>query len=244
MFAHCMMGDLWAYLPTPCWAFSSFDQKQHAPHALPSLFTRACPKWLFLCFPRWKTSQREMFCRCGRGETKNSRSSKRHQKWMSPKTVLSSGKNILIGVSPQMEGTLKVTEVYTRTSECTVFYEYIPVWGGVLARMLIPPCLYPFIHLPIHPLTHSSMYPFIHAFHTFPILLWCCYKCGRKIIPSRHMPRSGIAGPYSSSLFNNYSELHDVFHEKYPCGHPYQQCIRVPFSPSFCGHLLFHLFFF
>ena len=35
----------------------------------------------FFCFPRRKSPQRETFCQCGRGETKNGRSTKRHQNW-------------------------------------------------------------------------------------------------------------------------------------------------------------------
>ena len=67
-----------------------FDQKQHVPRAPPSLFTQSHPEWLF-CFPNEKSPQREMFCWCGKGETKNSRSTKRHQN-QSSKTVVSSGK--------------------------------------------------------------------------------------------------------------------------------------------------------
>ena len=37
----------------------------------------------FLCFPNEKSPWKEMFCRCGRGETKNGRSTKSHQnRWL------------------------------------------------------------------------------------------------------------------------------------------------------------------
>ena len=59
-----------------------------------------------------KSPQREMFCRCAGSETKNSRSTKRHQQVQKPfwNGVWSSGK-VLIGVLHQMESTLKVTKV-------------------------------------------------------------------------------------------------------------------------------------
>ena len=45
-----------------------------------------------------KSPQRETFCICGRGETKNGRSTKRHQnRWV--QKPLSSGKNILLGAA-------------------------------------------------------------------------------------------------------------------------------------------------
>ena len=59
--------------PVHTWVF---DQKCHDFHAPPSLFTQSRLEWLFFCFPNEKSPQREMFCQCGRGETKNSRSIK------------------------------------------------------------------------------------------------------------------------------------------------------------------------
>ena len=44
-------------------------------------------------------------------------------KWTSSKTVLSSARNISIGVSYQMESTLKVTEIYTCKNKYTIFYK-------------------------------------------------------------------------------------------------------------------------
>ena len=57
------------------------DQKRHDPCALPSLFTCSCPKQFFFVSPDGKSPQKEMFCWCGTGKTKNSRSTKRHQNW-------------------------------------------------------------------------------------------------------------------------------------------------------------------
>ena len=62
-------------------------------------FQLILPEWLFFCFPGGKNSSKGnvllMRSQCGRGETKNSKSIKRHQKSMSSKTVLSSGKKHL-----------------------------------------------------------------------------------------------------------------------------------------------------
>ena len=78
--AHFMMGDLWAHLPTPCWVSGSFWPKMAWLHAPSYLFTWSAPRVMFSLFPQLKKSPHwEMFCQCGRGETKNGRSTKRHQ---------------------------------------------------------------------------------------------------------------------------------------------------------------------
>ena len=42
---------------------------------------------------------------------------------MSSKTVLSSGKKFSVGVMPQMESTLKLTEVQTYRNKYIIFYK-------------------------------------------------------------------------------------------------------------------------
>ena len=59
--AHFMMGDLWAYLPTPHWVLGSFWPKWHDTCAPPYPFMQSHPKWLFFVSPDKKSPQRKCF---------------------------------------------------------------------------------------------------------------------------------------------------------------------------------------
>ena len=55
----------------------------------------------------------------------------------------------------------------------------------------------------------------------------------------RYIPRSGMAGTKSRSIFNFLRYLHTAFHCGYTSLYSYQQCKRVPLSSHPCQNLLF-----
>ena len=44
------------------------------------------------------------------------------------------------------------------------------------------------------------------------------------------MPKSGISGPYSNSIFNFFLGIATVFQKDYTILQSYQKCMRIPTS--------------
>ena len=108
--AQFIVGDLQAHLPTPHSVFNSCWPKMTWPQCPTLPIHTILPQDTFFVSLGKKSPQRETFCWYRRGETTNSRSTKRHQnQWIKKRS--GQWKNILIGVLHQMESTLKVTEV-------------------------------------------------------------------------------------------------------------------------------------